>query len=308
MNLPAATSGGGIIRAQELRAARVARDSGASIRFGAWQLTRLLRRGDRTAVFRARLSDRDLGPGCYAIKTGRKEGDAIAAAMLRREALVAYDVVNPHLIAVLAAGQNAPPDYLVTPYLEGLTLRRLLLHANGERAARLPIASALSIMRQTAAALAELHQAGWLHGQVRPEHILVSPQGHATLIDLTQARRLGSSECDLGDDLFHSLTYAAPDWYSSRRRLAKAADTYALGIVLYELITGQPPFVATNARQLIAMHRTGAPPELRQVRPEAAQQTSELVRRMLAKEPLRRPSDEELSRWLAELEIEELAA
>jgi len=307
MNLPAATSGGGISCAQAPRAAGVARDREASIHVGAWQLTRLLSRSDQTAVFRARLAEHDLGPGCYAIKTTRRDGDAIGVALLRRESLVAHQVVNPHLVSVLVAETHHSRRYLVTPYLEGLTLRRLLLHANGERATWLPVSSALSIVRQTAAALTELHQAGWLHSQVRPEHILVSPQGHATLIDLTQARRLESSECEGGDELFTSLNYAAPEWFSSRGQLGSVADTYSLGIILYELITGQPPFASKNARQLIAMHRSAAPPDLRQVRSAAAQQTSELVRRMLAKEPLRRPSDEELLRWLAEIEIEELA-
>jgi len=265
-----------------------------------------LRRGERNIVYRARASGQDLGPGCYAIKTVREAGDAIATAMLRREAHVASEVVHAHLIAVLAAEHAASRRYLVMPYLEGITLRRWLEHAVEQFMPPMPVATALCMVRQVAAALAALHQAGWLHGQARPEHILVAPQGHATLIDLTQTRRLDSSECDLGSDLTHLPVYAAPESFSSRGRLTTAADTYSLGVVLYELVTGQPPFVTLDARQLAAMHRSAAPPELRQIRPKASLETSELVRRMLAKEPRRRPSDDELLRWLAEIEIAEL--
>jgi serine/threonine protein kinase len=76
--------------------------------------------------------------------------------------------------------------------------------------------------------------------------------------------------------------------------------------MLFEVLTGQPPFVGRDARQVLAMHRSAAPPELRRLRPDASLECSLLVRRMLAKEPLRRPSDEELVRWLAEIEIAEL--
>ena len=93
----------------------------------------------------------------------------------------------------------------------------------------------------------------------------------------------------------------------SRGRLTGAADSYALGCVLYELLTGQPPFIAADGRRLGSLHRSAAPPDLRRIRPDASLECEQLVRRMLAKEPLRRPSDEELARWLAEIEIAELA-
>jgi serine/threonine protein kinase len=81
-----------------------------------------------------------------------------------------------------------------------------------------------------------------------------------------------------------------------------------LGIVLYEALAGRPPFAAADPQQLAAMHLRETPPSIRQLRPRVSLEVDELLHRMLAKEPLRRPSDEQLVRWLAELEIEELAA
>src|SRR5205823_11066002 len=100
--------------------------------------------------------------------------------------------------------------------------------------------------------------------------------------------------------------YAAPESFSSRCLLSAAADVYCLGLVLFEALAGRPPFEATNSRQIIIAHRRDAPPNLRQLRCNVSRDLAELVRRMLVKEPLRRPSGEQLVRWLAELEVEEL--
>ena len=158
-----------------------------------------------------------------------------------------------------------------------------------------------------------MHAAGCVHGQVCPPHVIVSPQGRATLIDLTQCRRLAGVECDRRDTSMLSgddfrPAYTAPEWFASGWQLTPAADVYSLGIVLFEALAGRPPFQAPGRRQLIAAHRSAAPPELRQLRCNVSRDVTQVVRRMLAKVPLRRPSAEQVVRWLAELEIEELRA
>jgi serine/threonine-protein kinase len=281
-----------------------------------WRTTRRLASGRRLALYRVAAAN-DLGPGCYVLKTTQPQAvdDKIAQAMLRREAAVATDASHPNLITVLADESSTPRPYLILPHLEGVSLGRLMMSRSRNMtsaSALLPAAFVLMLIRQTATALAAMHAGGWLHGNVQSRHVIVSPQGQATLIDLTHARRLESSECDCGDAFLMANTnvcptYAAPESFSSRGRLAAAADTYSLGIVLFEALAGQPPFSAPSRRQLIADHQRAAPPDLRGLRHGVSHDVAELVRRMLAKEALRRPSDEQLVRWLAELEIAELA-
>jgi len=281
----------------------------AGVAFGKWRLTARIHEGERLSVFRARPITVTHGPGCYVVKTPaqRFADDQIAAALVRREARVASLVAHAHLTSVLGGKLDGPAPLVVLPYLDGITLRQMLIAQAREPEcfSRGP-ATALLIVRQVAEALAALHGAGWLHGQVRPEHVIVSPQGHGTLIDLAQARRLESEECDAQAWPPSALAYAAPESFLARGRLAAASDIYSLGILLFELLTGQLPFVAAGRRQWVESHLRQRPLDVRDLRPTISRDIAHLLRKMLAKEPLRRPTAEQLVERLAGLEIEEL--
>lgn len=273
---------------------------------GPWQLTALLHQG-RLNVFRARPADGSSGPGCYVIKVGAATANGrLALAMLGREVAVADSVQHHHLISVLASRlhERAKP-FIVMPYVEGLSLAQLQAASSAQQ---LPIAFALWIIRQIAEALSALHTAGWLHGQVRPEHVVVSPQGHATLLDLSFARRLETDECAATTHPPESLLYAAPEAFSPRSRLTPATDVYCLGLLLFELLTGQTPFAELDRKELADAHQHAAPPDLHSLRPDAPHDLATLLRLFLAKQPLRRPGADELVQWLTELEIAALSA
>jgi len=276
-----------------------------------WFLTRRLHCAGKLALFRAS-ANTDRGPGCYLLKTLKSETARghFERALLRREAAVASTVKHPNLICILAADHDAPRPYSLLPYREGVSLRNLLqqLAPRGTYSppALLSIPRVLGIARQTAEALAAMHHAGWLHGQVRPEHVVLSPQGHATLIDLTMARRLESLECEFKESHLLAAVYSPPEMSMTRQPISLMADTYSLGIVLHEALTGQPPFTESSPRKLLARHQTEAPPDIRQLRPGIALEVVKLLRLMLAKDPSRRPTDSQLLRWLAELEIASL--
>lgn len=270
---------------------------------GAWQLLREIGRGAWTIVYQARPASRPAGVGDYAVKVLAPEfaSDRHAKAMLQREAHVARQVAHPHLTTVLSSELDKPPHYLVTPYYAGATLRQTL-----ELGQRLPTPHALWIVRQTAEALAALHEAGWLHMDINAGNILVASTGHATLIDLGLARRIdgegSTKQCIAG-----TPACMAPELFQANLELSPAADIYSLGVVLYQLLVGTVPFEDDDPMQLVAAHLETPPPSLRQRLPHVPTRLARLVRRMLAKEPLRRPSIEELIATLADLEIETFA-
>ena len=231
--------------------------------------------------------------------------------MLRREALVGSQVSHPNLAAVLDA-HFREESFLVLPRIEGITLRGRLQHRRREYGCLVGAAKFLPqsvwIIRQVAEALASLHAAGWLHGDVEPENIFVAPHGHATLIDFGLARRLGTRECQGGEVLAATLQYVCPEAILPAETLVAESDIYSLGVVLYELLTGEPLFRETDPAELALAHLRRVPQDVREAALDVPPQLARLVARMQAKDPLRRPAADEVVRELARLEIELLAA
>jgi serine/threonine-protein kinase len=258
--------------------------------------------GSLARVYRARPaetpSDR---PATYAVKILRREwqDDAHAIWLLQREALVGQSISHPHLVPVLAAAVLEPPRLLVMPWLEGASLQVRL--AAGEE---FDVPTALWIARQTAEALDALHAAGWMHGDVSPGNIHVSSAGHVTLLDLSFARRKDEAGSAVDRPIMGTASYLAPEYFTSSLRADIRSDIYSLGAVLFEVLSGQLPFAGKNLAELATQHRQAAPPALATLAPHVPGEVAALVRRMLAKQPLRRPqSPRELIDRLATLEI-----
>jgi len=279
-----------------------------------WELVAPIGEGRWAKVYSARI------PGTagadYAIKVpkprhhGTDSQSIQSRAMLQREALVGSSLSHPHLAPVLEWQLRDEP-FLVMPRLEGCTLRTLLAHRRREYGCLIGGAKFLPqsvwVARQVAVALAALHSSGWLHGDVTPENVLVSPQGHATLIDLGLARKLGSRECQGGEVLAGILDYVSPESFLPAATLTGESDVYSLGAMLYEMLTGQPLFEDADPTSIALWHLRHAPQDIREAALDVPPALARLVMQMLSKEPLRRPAAEEVVRQLTRTEIELMA-
>jgi serine/threonine-protein kinase len=231
--------------------------------------------------------------------TLQHEQNALAVAGLRREAMVAAKVRHPHLIQVLAAHLDAPPYYLVMPRLEGSSLAG----ENGRK--RLSPAMCLCVVRQVAQALAALHGQGWIHADLKPGNIHLSPNGHATLLDLGFARRPDEALEFVRRPLLGAPAYLAPEVFTSAYAPDARSDLYSLGVTWFELLARRRPFQGTGAAELAQQHLTAPVPDLRRLAPWLPQEVADLVNELLAKQPLRRPhSANELVERLVALEIQ----
>jgi serine/threonine-protein kinase len=281
--------------------------------------------GQWAGVYRARPVNAPLNrAAAYAVKMlhENRQHDPLAIEMLAREAQVSRQVSHPHLIAILESQLKRAPQFLVMPWLEGATLQAYV-------AARrlLDPPAVLWIARQTAEALDALDQAGWIHGDIKPSNIFLSSQGHATLLDLGLARhreeKAEGRQAIAGTGYYlapeHFIPCAAQNERSSRRRSPIIpgaehsssfcpdirSDIYSLGVVLYQLLAGRLPLEGETLQQMAVAHKQTAPLNLRRVAPHVPPQVAELVHRMLAKDPLRRPqSPAELVAELVRLEIQ----
>ena len=126
---------------------------------------------------------------------------------------------------------------MVMPWLEGASLGARL--AEGQQ---FGVPEALWIVRQTAEALDALHTAGWMHGDVTPGNIHVSPTGHVTLLDLNFARRRDEFGSAVDRPIMGTCGYMAPEYLTSALRPDIRSDIYSLGAVLFEILAGRRPY------------------------------------------------------------------
>jgi serine/threonine-protein kinase len=280
----------------------------APTRVGAWELTRSLGCGQISHVWCARPvgSPADQADG-YAVKllSAPWDTDPRGLEMLCREARVGRKVSHAHLIPILAAGLSEPPYYVVMPRLEGQTLESVLVQSEGGQREGLVASHALWIARQIAEALAALYDSSWMHADVKPSNVFLSPTGHVTLIDLGFARRLDEMSNVASRPILGTLNYMAPEMLVSGLKADIRSDIYSLGVTLFRMLTGRLPFDVRDVAQLAEQHRQNVPGNLRVLAPLVPTRVARLVRQMLAKEPLRRPqTPRELIERLARLEIE----
>ncbi|MBX9788841.1 MAG: serine/threonine protein kinase [Pirellulales bacterium] len=274
---------------------------------GGWRLVQDVHQGSLTAVYKARPSAGGSIDAAYALKLllPEWEQNAAAQALIQREATIGRLAASPHLVPVLDARTHEAPFYVVMPWLDGASLSYVL-----ERRGPLPLALALWVARQVAEALAVLHDCGWVHGDVKPDNILLAPSGHATLVDLGFARRPGDLGTGLDRVALGTAHYLAPECVNSQPRFDARSDLYALGVTLYELLSGPLSLTVTapsvpgidppaTARRYV---------DLRQRAPWVSREVAKFVAGLTAQEPLRRPqSARELVDELIGLEIEHLA-
>jgi len=270
-------------------------------RIGAWQPVRLIGQGAMTRVYQARPLGRADKPACYAVKVLRAqwEDDRRAVALIEREAAVGRSITHPHLIPVLAHGDTEPPYYVAMPCLEGMTLEELL-RATGPPA--LPVS--LWIARQVAEGLEALHAHAFMHADIKPSNVFVAPDGHVTLLDLGYTRT--REECrSFGErPVVGTVHYMAPEMMTSALAPDIRSDLYSLGVTLFEMLTGERPFVETDPRAAVVLQRDAVPRRIESLVPGIPHDVAQLVHAMLAREPLRRPqTPTELIDRLTRLEI-----
>jgi serine/threonine-protein kinase len=270
---------------------------------GRWQLVTREAEGAMTEVYRARPAESVRQAAPYAVKVLKPvwQGEAAAEATLRREFEASAAVRHPSLVAVLSIESEADVCWTVMPWLDGVTLSQLL------KIEALPKSAAFWYARQVAEALEAMHASGWMHGDVKPANVIISGEGHATLIDLGFARQpadpQSSHRCGWG-----TPQYIAPESITSALRPDIRSDLYSLGVMLYEMLSGRKPFEAADVAAVVRQHRHGRARPLQQLVPSLPKDVYELVDNMLAKEPLRRPqSPDEVVATLMRAEVEMFA-
>ena len=218
-----------------------------------------------------------------AVKVLRPElGAALGADRFLREIKIAAQLSHPHILALHDSGEAAGFLYYVMPLVEGESLRQRL-----DREGQLPCEEALRISGEVASALGYAHMHDVVHRDIKPENILLSG-GYALVADFGIARAITSAG---GDQLTTTgITIGTPAYMSPEQAMATPqidgrSDQYSLACVLYEMLTGAPPFSGPNAQALLARHTLDPVPPLRTLRATVPRGLENAVLRALAKLP-----------------------
>jgi Protein kinase domain len=228
-----------------------------------------------------------------AIKLLRPELAAHAGFQerFRRESRLAACLQEPHVIPVHDWGEINGVLYIDMRFVEGSNVYAVL-----RRAGPFPPARAVSIITQVAGALDAAHAGGLVHRDVKPENILLTPKDFAYLVDFGIAHLGGESGITSAGSAIGSFAYMAPERFTGDA-VGPQADVYSLACVLYECLTGQPPFPPGDMTQMMAAHLMRPPPRPSAVRPELGPAFDDVIARGMAKRPeLRFTSAGELAR------------
>jgi serine/threonine-protein kinase len=192
------------------------------------------------------------------------EGDRETVQRFRREAETAANLVHPNIVKVWDASLSAPPYYIAMEFLAGGTLSRRLA------AGPMPVAEAVAIVTQIAGALDYAHRRGVVHRDVKPANIMFDEHGRAVITDFGIVRRAEQTRLTVDGSKMGTPEYMSPEQVRGQN-LDRRSDLYSLAAVMYEMVTGRPPFVGDPLQVMykVAHEAVPAPSQVRPGLPRA---------------------------------------
>jgi eukaryotic-like serine/threonine-protein kinase len=200
-----------------------------------------------------------------------------------REARLAARLAHPNIVAVYNVGEEEGRPFIVMEHVEGETLSDFL-----RRRRRLESAEAVALALQACAGLETAHEAGLVHRDIKPQNLLLTTAGTLKIADFGIARSLDGTRLTEAGTVLGTAAYIAPE-QAAGDSVTASADVYALGAVLYELLTGRPPYVAETLTELFAKQRRGAITPVRELAPDVSAAVEDTVMKALARDPRYRP-------------------
>lgn len=245
---------------------------------GRYRLLNRIGAGGMSTVYRAQ----DLALGrLVAVKVMHEglTGDPVFLKRFSQEAQAAASLSHPNVITVHDVGQDGHRHYIVMELVEGDDLKTII-----RRYAPLPLDKTLELMIQVASGIGYAHRAGFVHCDVKPQNVMVTGDGQAKVADFGIARVI--SEATMSRD---DLAWGTPHYFSPEQAAGKSAtpssDVYAIGVIMYEMLTGRLPFEAETPTALALMHLNNEAPWIADLNPSIPTPVAKIVHKVMAKEP-----------------------
>jgi hypothetical protein len=203
----------------------------------------------------------------------------------RREARAVASLNHPHIVTVIDAGEDDGAPYIVFEYVEGETLKERI-----RRLGRLPVPEAVAYAIEIGRALECAHANRLVHRDVKPQNVLIDPDGRAKVTDFGIARSLEAQGLTATGRVLGTTDYVSPE-QALGHEVTGQSDIYSLGIVLYEMLTGEAPYKADTQVAVAMKHVRDPLPDVQRRRPEISASLARVVERATAKETQNRYQD-----------------
>jgi eukaryotic-like serine/threonine-protein kinase len=224
--------------------------------------------------------------------------DSVAAERFLREIKLVSRLNHPRIAGLLDSGERDWFVYLAMAFIDGPTLREAL----GSRR-KLSVSDTLRVARDLLDALRHAHQLGIVHRDVKPENVIISPDRGTVLLDFGIARAIVTSisrEITRAGITVGSSSYMSPEQINADQRIDGRSDLYSLGCVLFECLTGRPPFVRRKEAVVLQLHLTEPALDVQTLRPDVPPQLARAINKALAKLPE--------DRWQSAAEMRDILA
>lgn len=209
-------------------------------------------------------------------------GDTLFLDKFRKEAHAVANLTHPNIVTVHDIGQDGDRHYIVMEYVEGTTLKQVVRNQPPNRP--IPIIRTLDLAIQICAGLGYAHRAGLVHCDVKPQNVLVRRDDTVKVTDFGIARAMSEATSHSKE-----LVWGTPQYFSPEQAMGKpatpASDVYSIGIILFELLTGQLPFTADNQTAIALKHINEPAPPLIQFNRAVAASLQEIVSKTISKNP-----------------------